>query len=327
VAQGDSGLRASTAERDATADRLHAHASAGRLTASELGSRLEQVRAAKTRGDLGELLADLPVFRSTPAAFPRLRVSDAERETTVAALRAHHLSGRLNKEEYNERLEIALIARTYEELAHVLSDLPRRAVPVPAPRIAPRPVPARKASNSKAGCGGLAVVLIFLAAVGTVIGLLASNVKQGPTPITGPNSCVAKVTAGADTAYADGDGPEGAAGTGGVIPNPNIPAGYTFPTYVVINDPASFSPADCDEDIAYEGMTKPSSDPLTYLSALPAGLTQACTASGTGIAGSGWYGGMVDVTIYTDNPSDASYIGTSCGYEVNGSTTQLPYEP
>jgi hypothetical protein len=53
---------------------------------------------------------------------------------------------------------------------------------------------------------------------------------------------------------------------------------------------------------------------------------QARTASGTGIGGSGWYGGMADVTIYTGNSSDASYIGTSCGYEVNGNTTQLPYE-
>jgi len=184
-----------------------------------------------------------------------------------------------------------------------------------------QPAPAREAGNSKAGCG----VLIFLAVVGTVIGLVVSNVKQGPTPITGPNSCVAKVTAGADTAYADGDGPGGAAGTGGVIPNPNIPAGYTFPTYVVINDPLSTSQADCDEDIAYEGMTKPSSDPITYLSALPTGLTKACTGSGSELGGSAWYG-MADVTIYTDNSSDASYIGTSCGWEVNNNTKQLPYE-
>jgi hypothetical protein len=53
-----------------------------------------------------------------------LRVSDADRERVVAALREHLLAGRLTLEEFSGRVEAALRARLGGELAHVQEDLP-----------------------------------------------------------------------------------------------------------------------------------------------------------------------------------------------------------
>jgi Domain of unknown function (DUF1707)/Cell wall-active antibiotics response 4TMS YvqF len=52
------------------------------------------------------------------------RVSDAEREQTVIALRGHLLAGRLTLDEFSERVGAALQARLGGELARVQEDLP-----------------------------------------------------------------------------------------------------------------------------------------------------------------------------------------------------------
>src|SRR5579875_2952751 len=61
-----------------------------------------------------------------------LRVSDADREQVVAALRDHLLAGRLTLEEFSERVGVALEARIGTELARAQHDLPD--TPVPAAR-------------------------------------------------------------------------------------------------------------------------------------------------------------------------------------------------
>src|SRR5712691_3931812 len=53
-------LRASNADREQIAQRLHAAFGEGRLEVDELDSRLKAAYAAKTVGDLRPLLADLP---------------------------------------------------------------------------------------------------------------------------------------------------------------------------------------------------------------------------------------------------------------------------
>lgn len=59
---GDPRLRASDADRERTAQLLREHHAVGRLTAEEFNDRLEQVFAARTLGELDELLADLPAI-------------------------------------------------------------------------------------------------------------------------------------------------------------------------------------------------------------------------------------------------------------------------
>jgi Domain of unknown function (DUF1707) len=53
-------IRASDAEREAVAAELADHLKDGRLDLSEFDERMSQAMSARTRGDLDELLADLP---------------------------------------------------------------------------------------------------------------------------------------------------------------------------------------------------------------------------------------------------------------------------
>jgi hypothetical protein len=55
---------------------------------------------------------------------PRIRASDADRDRTTALLREHHAAGRLTAEEFGERMDAALNARTVGELEELLADLP-----------------------------------------------------------------------------------------------------------------------------------------------------------------------------------------------------------
>ena len=63
-----------------------------------------------------------------------VRVSDAQREQAVVALREHLLAGRLTLEEFSARVEAALGAQVGTELARVHEDLPRVAAPEPGSR-------------------------------------------------------------------------------------------------------------------------------------------------------------------------------------------------
>jgi hypothetical protein len=54
-----------------------------------------------------------------------LRVGDEEREAAARALGDHFASGRLDREEYDERLELAFAARTGSDLAALFRDLPQ----------------------------------------------------------------------------------------------------------------------------------------------------------------------------------------------------------
>jgi hypothetical protein len=64
-------MKASDADRDAVLSDLSEHFQAGRLTADELDERTGQALAARTWGELRELLADLPGTGSAPQAAPR----------------------------------------------------------------------------------------------------------------------------------------------------------------------------------------------------------------------------------------------------------------
>ncbi len=63
---------------------------------------------------------------------PDLRASDADRQRVTAALQRHTAAGRLTLDEYAERVDRALTARTHAELADVTRDLPAEP-PAPVP--------------------------------------------------------------------------------------------------------------------------------------------------------------------------------------------------
>jgi hypothetical protein len=53
-----------------------------------------------------------------------MRAGDRDRDAVAATLREHHLAGRLDRDEFQERLERCLAAKTYGELDELLADLP-----------------------------------------------------------------------------------------------------------------------------------------------------------------------------------------------------------
>ena len=71
------------------------------------------------------------------------RASDAEREQVVAALQRHYADGRLGDDEFADRVERVLRARTLGELYALTADLPELPV-VDVPHRAPRPTARRR---------------------------------------------------------------------------------------------------------------------------------------------------------------------------------------
>jgi hypothetical protein len=73
---------------------------------------------------------------------PQLRIGDAERDHAAAALGEHYATGRLSKEEYDERSERVWAARFQSELEPLFADLPSPWKRVPA-RVPTRGRPVR----------------------------------------------------------------------------------------------------------------------------------------------------------------------------------------
>jgi Domain of unknown function (DUF1707) len=55
---------------------------------------------------------------------PNLRASDADRDATADRLRQHHTDGRIDEDEFQERLDRCFAAKTVGELAELTRDLP-----------------------------------------------------------------------------------------------------------------------------------------------------------------------------------------------------------
>lgn len=69
------------------------------------------------------------------ARNPDMRASDNDRDRVAAALREHHAQGRLDVDEFKDRIEQAYSAKTLGELDTLMRDLPEQdlyQLPVPA---------------------------------------------------------------------------------------------------------------------------------------------------------------------------------------------------
>ncbi len=71
-----------------------------------------------------------------------MRVGNEQRQAAAHALGDHYAQGRLDADEYEDRLSAAYTARTAADLDRLFSDLPRPAGPsVPPPLMPARPAP------------------------------------------------------------------------------------------------------------------------------------------------------------------------------------------
>jgi hypothetical protein len=98
--------------------------------------------------------ADSPV----PRARTELRASHADRDRTVEILRIAAGDGRLTADELDERIEAALSARTYRELADLTADLPAAPVPAGAVPAEPKDLVRIECTGANAGRDGAWVV-------------------------------------------------------------------------------------------------------------------------------------------------------------------------
>lgn len=131
----------------------------------------------------------------------RLRAADADRDRVSEALAGAYSEGRLSREEYDERLRLALSAQTYADLDHLVADLPgaRPLAVIPVPQtnglavaslacglgqflLGPLPtIPAivlghvarRQIRRTGEGGAGLALVGLMLGYAAVILGVLA----------------------------------------------------------------------------------------------------------------------------------------------------------
>jgi hypothetical protein len=75
-----------------------------------------------------------------------IRASDLDRDRVANVLREHHAVGRLDPEEFNERLDKAFAAKTMGDLEALTADLPA---------VDPYPLPTSSMPHHYAGAGGL----------------------------------------------------------------------------------------------------------------------------------------------------------------------------
>jgi hypothetical protein len=87
-----------------------------------------------------------------------LRIGDADREAAVRALGEHYAAGRLTKEEFDERADLAWAAKTGSALQPLFADLPRAQAARPV-----APAPAGRAPDL--GPGWFFVTKVLLALV------------------------------------------------------------------------------------------------------------------------------------------------------------------
>jgi hypothetical protein len=66
---------------------------------------------------------------SSSGSRSALRASDADRERVAEVLRRHHLDGRLDTDELQDRLGACYAAKTEADLAALLADLPGEGAP------------------------------------------------------------------------------------------------------------------------------------------------------------------------------------------------------
>lgn len=76
------------------------------------------------------------ITRSPAVPATPVRIGDAERDRAVSTLGDHFAAGRLDREEFDTRIDQAMAARYDSDLRPLFADLPK-AVPVPAPVAAP----------------------------------------------------------------------------------------------------------------------------------------------------------------------------------------------
>ena len=106
--------------------------------------------------------------RRASQANPTMRVSHAERTEVADRLSKHYGDGRLDEEEFNERLDRAMKAKTQSDLNGLFNDLP--ATEDPGKEVRPRsaPPPRRRPRHRIIG---LVLIIVIAAVIGHALAI------------------------------------------------------------------------------------------------------------------------------------------------------------
>ncbi len=182
-------LRARDIDRAETATVLDGAYAEGQLGAAEYHDRIAQAQAAKTLGELSELVADLQTpdarrvraERGAAAAAtasgypPGTRARTADRDAAGTVLSRAFGEGQLAEDEYRVRAELLADAVTLEDLAELTADL-QGARPAP---VAPPP--------ARSGGQGRYFAVIGAAALAVAFGTFALVHREAePAPAVPP---------------------------------------------------------------------------------------------------------------------------------------------
>jgi hypothetical protein len=115
-----------------------------------------------------EAAMDEEARRYQPGA---MRASDADRDAVLAELGEHFQAGRLTLEEFDERSDQALRARTFGELADLTRDLP---APIRATARSPQPRSSHVGPRLPVAAIGAALALVVL-----IVGTLTHDAVVG----------------------------------------------------------------------------------------------------------------------------------------------------
>lgn len=213
-------LRARDIDRAETATVLDAAYAEGQLGAGEYHDRIAAARAAKTLGELSELVADLqtPAARrvrreraagSGPASgySPGTRARTADRDAAGEVLSRAFGEGQLAEDEYGARAELLAAAVTLGDLAELTADL-QGARPAPVARPAAR-----------SGGQGRYFAVLSAAALAVAFGAFALVHREaGPAPAPPPGAAAPAPAAPVPYAALNNVEPL-------VIPTPNLVTG------------------------------------------------------------------------------------------------------
>jgi hypothetical protein len=122
---------------------------------------------------------------------PRIRASDVDRDRAASLLREHHADGRLTAEEFHERLDKAMEAKTLGDIDALLADLPSidlYRLPDAALRRVPPGAPASRpggevVSGRAFGWAAWAGISALLIAIWLVTGIVSGGAAWFPWPI------------------------------------------------------------------------------------------------------------------------------------------------
>ena len=104
--------------------------------------------------------------RRASQASPSMRVSHAERTEVADRLSKHYGDGRLDEEEFNERLDRAMKAKTQSDLDGLFDDLPEPQPPRPVTRPDPHSHPRPPGPRPFSRIAFLALVVVLAIMVG-----------------------------------------------------------------------------------------------------------------------------------------------------------------